>query len=108
MNDRQDQANDVQLKRILRDARPEPRLPPRFAESVWHRIERAEVESRSSEGWPWLLPWLSWMLRPKWALTGAMAIMLLGALVGLMHGAGDAHQAARDRYVASVAPQVLH
>lgn len=98
--------DDPRLRSLLRDARPAPDLPPGFQNSVWRRIEHADVKSAS------LLDrvdeLVAWLLRPRHALVGATALVLLGITIGVMQGGNLAHDLARDRYVAAVSPLTTH
>jgi len=101
------EAKEDRLKYVLHQARPDPALPPRFQETVWRRIERDELEPR----WPAALSRLerlvTLLLRPRLAIAGAVAMLLLGGVMGVMDGFADARHAARDQYVASVAPYAI-
>src|SRR5689334_8595567 len=94
---------DPALRALLREAMPGPALPPRFAESVWHRIERAEaIES------PSVLSWLDRLagvwLQPRLALATVAVVMIAGALLGFVMAGDQARDAARSSYVAFVSP----
>jgi hypothetical protein len=107
MNNRETESNESRLMRVLREARPEPALPPRFQESVWRRIEREDIKSESAQSRPRLDQLVSLLLSPRWAIAGVVAMLVLGGIIGVMDGSADARQAARDQYVASVAPHVI-
>jgi len=104
---RETEAIEDRLKRVLHQARPEPALPARFQESVWRRIEQNDLESERPETLPWLERWVALLLRPRLAIGGAVAILLLGGVMGVMDGSADARHAAREQYVASVAPHAI-
>jgi hypothetical protein len=106
MNETTLDADDTALRRLLRRSRVAPALPPRFQEGVWRRIETAAA-NRDAVARHWLDAVVNWLLRPKLALAGAAALMLLGAWMGVHEGAQGARQAAQARYVASVAPNAL-
>ena len=93
---------DVRLSDLLRQARPAPALPPRFEESVWRRIERQELPAATSAGW--LDQMVAALVRPRLAVAAIAAILLFGGILGTVDGTTDAREAARERYVASVAP----
>lgn len=97
---------DPRLHRLLRDARPAPDLPPGFQNAVWRRIEHADAKSVSLLDRVDAL--VAWLLRPRHALVGATALVLLGITLGVMQGGNLAHDLARDRYVASVSPLASH
>jgi hypothetical protein len=93
------------LTALLRANRPAPALPPRFQENVWRRIEQG----------PRSLPvvsWLEWLaslvLRPRFALATACALVLLGAVLGSFNGAAHARHNAQARYLAAVAMPASH
>ena len=88
--------------RLLREARPEEALPPRFAEGVWRRIRRIEAEASDAPGW--LVRVVNTLLQPRWAVAGLTALMVLGATLGTLRGQQTANDLARARYLATVAP----
>ena len=98
------EAKEDRLSQLLQQGRPAPALPPRFQESVWRRIERGDLASGPPTSAAWLERLVTLLLRPRVALVGAIAVLVLGGVMGVMDGAADARQAARDQYVASVAP----
>jgi hypothetical protein len=108
MNEHAEQTNEPRLRELLREARPAPPLPPRFQEAVWRRI--AETESAADPAGPltWLDLLVERLLRPRIALAGLVALLLIGGLAGVASGQAAARQAAQARYLASVAPQPLH
>jgi hypothetical protein len=97
---------EPRLQAILREARPDPELPPRFHESVWRRIECEEVGSEAVRSQHWLDQWVTLIVSPRLAMAGAAVMLLLGGILGVMDGSAAARQAARDQYVASIAPHV--
>jgi hypothetical protein len=94
-----------ELQGLLRAARPSPPLPPRFQENVWRRIERAEARPESSPSW--LDHLAAWLLHPRLAMAGAVALLLLGSVWGAWEGMDQARASVRTRYVASVSPDPL-
>jgi len=106
MNDDLNKSLDERVSRLLKQTRPEPVLPPRFEESVWRRIERQELPASSGAGW--LDQFAAILLRPRLATAAVIVLLLFGGILGAMDGAGHAREAARDRYVASVAPVTVH
>ena len=96
------------LGRLLREARPEPELPPGFQAAVWRRVERAEEAQVDSavvspgNWWRWLVP------QPRLMLALASIVLLVGATLGMRQGTQDAHLAAKARYVAAVSPVQFH
>jgi len=104
MQDERSETADNRLRTVLRGARPEPDLPSRFEESVWRRIERQETIESEPVGSAWLELLVARILRPRLAMAGIVVILVTGGVLGAMDGTVSARDAARDRYVASVAP----
>jgi hypothetical protein len=92
---------DPQLNALLREARVSPGLPPRFRENVWRRIEHTEAPAKTGS---WIEALAGLILRPKFALTAASAILLAGLLVGTWDGRLAARHDAQMNYLASVVP----
>ncbi len=94
---------DPALRSLLRETLPAPALPPRFAESVWQRIERAEAPAlQPSHSWLDLLA--SLVLRPRLALATIAVIMVAGSFLGFVSAGDEARDAARASYAATVSP----
>lgn len=93
--------DDTRLREVLREARTDPPLPPRFQEAVWRRVETA-----TSVPVPltWLEGLVERLLRPRVALAGMATVMLIGALAGVMSGMAGARENAQARYLAAVSP----
>lgn len=102
MNENSHLPEDPQLGALLREARTSPALPPRFQQNVWRRIENAEASAKPVS---WLDALAGLVLRPRYAMAFATAILLLGALAGTLQGCQVARQDAQMNYLASVAPQ---
>ena len=100
-------AKESRLTFVLREARPEPALPHGFRECVWRRIEQADLKAEREGDGVWLERLVTWLLRPRLAVAGAITALLLGGVVGVLNGAAEARQAAQDRYVTLVAPRVI-
>lgn len=96
--------DDARLGTLLREARNSPSLPPRFQESVWQRIEKAEAKSGGS----WMDMLAGWLVRPRLAVTVAAMVVLIGVGLGWSNGERLAHNQAQARYVTAVAPNALH
>jgi hypothetical protein len=94
-------AEDRQLQTLLRHHRPSPVLPPRFQQSVWRRIEDAEASAKAEF---WLDALAALILRPRFALATAAALVLAGVFMGAMDGRHEARHEAQMNYLASVAP----
>lgn len=101
MNDQINPSADAKLRGLLRETRAAPELPPGFERNVWRRIERTEPLPPQR---PWLEVIAAWFLRPRLALGGLAAVMILGAVLGTFSHAASAMDSARARYVTSVDP----
>jgi len=99
--------DDARLGALLREARNEPALPPRFQESVWRRIAKAEAPDTATSA-TWLDALAGWLLRPRLAVAVVAMLVLVGVGFGLNHGVQQARADAQARYVAAVAPNILH
>ena len=100
--------DEAKLSKSLREARPNPALPPRFHENVWRRIESAEESVAATSAAPWL-DWLArWLVRPRLAFTVAALLVLMGVGLGWNNGERLAQTEAQARYLAAVAPNALH
>jgi hypothetical protein len=92
---------DIKLQTLLRGNRPAPSLPPRFQQDVWRRIEDADLSARPAA---WLDALAALVLRPRFALAAATALVLAGIFLGALDGRQEARQEAQANYLASVAP----
>ncbi|MEY4387534.1 MAG: hypothetical protein RLY20_2817 [Verrucomicrobiota bacterium] len=99
MNTDKSNPNDAALRKILREGRPTPGLPPRFQANVWQRIERGESGANAS----WIEALAALVLKPRFAFATASALVLIGALLGMWEGSAHARQTAQARYIESVA-----
>jgi hypothetical protein len=97
-----DQAHDPRIRELLRQARMAPGLPPRFQEQVWRRIELAEAPVETGS---WLDRLANLIMRPRFALPAAAAVLLAGIVAGTLEGRLAARHDAQMNYLASVAPQ---
>jgi hypothetical protein len=97
---------DEELQSLLREVRPAPALPPRFAENVWRRIEAGERNSTSVES-GWLQGLAGWLLKPKLALALATVVVLAGVGMGWNVAQHQVQAEAQARYLAAVAPNSL-
>jgi hypothetical protein len=107
MNKENINLDDAKLSALLRESRAAPALPPRFQESVWRRIEDAEAPASSALALSWLEALAALVLRPRFALATATALVLAGALLGVRAGNLAANRAAQAQYLAAVAPAAL-
>jgi hypothetical protein len=99
---------DAALGALLRETRPHSELPPRFQENVWQRIERAEEAPASNATASWLDVLAGWILRPQLAFALAAVLVLVGVGFGWNSGERIARDESQARYLAAVAPNVLH
>jgi len=99
--------NEGPLRDLLRGARPAPPLPPRFQEGVWRRIEKAEATSEATSPVAWLDRLVERLLRPRFALAGITALLLVSGVAGVLSGTETAKQTAQARYLSAVAPNTV-
>jgi hypothetical protein len=99
--------NEARLRELLRQARPSPLLPPRFQESVWRRIERGEYAPGPVAPLAWLDALAGRLFRPRLALAGVAALLVLGGVLGVAQGTVEARHAARAAYLSAVAPNTI-
>lgn len=97
---------DAKLHALLRNSRPAPALPPQFEENAWRRIEAGE-RSSPSVGPGWLQSLASWLLKPKFALSLATVVVLVGVGLGWNAAQHRVQVEAQARYLAAVAPNSL-
>jgi len=90
---------DGTLGSLLRESRPAPGLPPRFQENVWKRIEHKE---QAAPVLSWVETLAALILRPRFALAAACALVLVGVTLGSLDGTSHARQDAQERYLAAV------
>lgn len=95
---------DARLSALLHESRATPSLPPRFQENVWRRIEDAEAPAVTMT---WFDALIARVLRPRFALATAAALLVVGAFLGAQNGSHVARQDAQVRYLAAVAPNSL-
>ncbi len=98
---------DARLGALLRESRVTPALPPRFQEGVWRRIEEAEAPAKTAGRIAWLEALAALVLRPRFALAAAAALIVAGTLLGVRESGQMAKQSAQARYLAVVAPNSL-
>src|SRR5689334_14434002 len=106
MNEENFNPDDPKLSALLRDSRATPSLPPRFQEGVWRRIEEGEAPVAAVRR-GWLDALVSWALRPRFAVSLALVLVVAGSLFGVHEGSQAARQDAQNRYLAAVAPNSL-
>src|SRR5262245_41359419 len=79
---KQSEFNDEKLNKVLREWKAKSALPPRFQDSVWHRIARAEAQSQPSV-WRVVVEWVkATMNRPVLAASFALVLLAIGATAG--------------------------
>ena len=96
--------DDAAFSALLRQARVSPSLSPRFQQNVWRRIEDAEAPEKSAT---WLEALANLILRPRFAVTAATALLLAGVFAGTLEGRQVVRHEAQMNYLASVAPHAL-
>ena len=96
--------DDGRLQALLRESRPAPPLPPRFQESVWRRIERAQAPAETVSLAEWLDRAVAWVFRPRLALAAAAAMLLVGIAIGITQAGSLANERAKRQYIAAVSP----
>ena len=104
MKENQLHPDDAKVSALLRQSRAAPSLPPRFQQNVWRRIEDAEAPVRPAS---WLDALAALILRPRFALAAATALVLAGVFMGALDGRHEARHDAQVNYLASVAPHSL-
>ena len=104
MNPPEPDTDDPKLTSLLRQAHPDPALPPRFQEGVWRRLERAERPTTATTSPGWFTRLLRNLRHPALAAAGLALVMLAGFSLGLRDGAGQVRRAEQIRYVAAVSP----
>jgi hypothetical protein len=98
---------DTKLNTLLQESRISPVLPLRFQENVWHRIKDAEVPDSSVPGLSWLDALAALVLRPRFALATAVALVVAGALLGARAGDLAVNQTAQVQYLTAVVPPAM-
>ena len=91
---------NASLRALVRESRPAPGLPPGFQTAVWRRIENAAAASQTH----WLDALAGWLFRPRLAVAGLAAVMLLGVASGAFTTMRAERLNAPARYAASVDP----
>jgi hypothetical protein len=94
-------SEDNKFQELLRGSRPSPAPPPRFQQNVWRRIEDAEATAKSES---WLDALAALILRPRFAVATATALLLAGVFAGMADGRQFARHDAQMNYLAAVAP----
>ncbi len=107
MNTANPEPNEARLRGLLRDARPAAPLPPRFQEAVWRRIEQAEAPRETAAPVAWLDRLVERCLRPRLALAGITALLLVSGVAGVLSGTQTAKEVAQARYLSAVAPSTV-
>jgi hypothetical protein len=95
-------ANDPELSALLRQARVAPGLPPRFQSNVWRRIRDNELTVPRES---WFESLANLVLRPRFAVVAASALLLAGIMAGTWEGRQLAKHEAQINYLTAVAPQ---
>ena len=98
------ETGDAPVRALLHAARPAPHLPLRFQESVWRRVAQAQALRGAVSPAEWLDRAATWLLRPRLALAGVAAMLLVGTAIGVRQGDRLAHDLAKEKYLAAVSP----
>jgi hypothetical protein len=96
--------DDSQVSALLRQARVNPSLPPRFQQNVWRRIEDAALPAKPVT---WLDALVALVLCPRFAVAAAAVLLLAGISAGTLEGRQAARHGAQMNYLAAVAPHAL-
>ena len=101
--------NDPRLRALLRECKVVSKLPPRFQEQVWRRIERHEQQpSVWSSLRTSLTHWIGAALpRPALAVSYVAVLLAVGASVGWTQARQEKARVSDEmslRYVSSVDP----
>ena len=107
MNKQNFNPDEAKLGALLREARANPSLPPRFQDNVWRRIESAEARTDSAGESIWFDAVVGLLLRPRLAFAVATLLVLTGVGLGWSRGEQLARHDAQARYLAAVAPNSL-
>jgi hypothetical protein len=99
MNDQNNNLDDIRIRALLNEARPQAELPPRFRENVWRRIDHGKAHAPSIT---WLEALASLLLQPRFAIPSIAMLLLMGTLIGSLNGQAEARLIAQERYVATV------
>jgi hypothetical protein len=97
--------NEEAFSRVLREWKIKNPLPPRFEESVWHRIQRSEAQGPAWKEWFSRLA--SALTRPALGTSYLAVLLLAGLLAGYWQArAANAQAEARlsARYVQVIDP----
>lgn len=100
--------DDGRLRTRLRESRPAPDLPPGFQNAVWRRLEQAEAATANVSLEEWLDRAVAWLLRPRLALAGVAAMLLVGFSIGALQSGSLANDMAKQQYLAAVSPRTAH
>ena len=107
MKSEQPPQNDEPVGKLLHEWKVTTPLPPRFAEGVWRRIDRADTAVNLSL-WDAFQHWLSTALpRPAFALAYVTMLLLTGIAAGYWQARGESSRLSGElstRYVQSVDP----
>jgi hypothetical protein len=104
MNEPSDPKNDP-LRNLLRSARPEPTLPPRFQEGVWRRLEKDDSPGLAApSAIARLESLIERLLLPRFALASLAVLLVAGGVTGILTSGSVAKAQAQGRYLSAVAP----
>jgi hypothetical protein len=98
--------DDKPLRKLLSEWRVNARLPARFQEQVWKRIENTELQTPNL----WTLIWNrmgATLTRPAFTVAYLAMLLLIGALAGHQQGQSKTERVRSDmqaRYIQMVDP----
>ena len=98
---------DKALSKLLRSAKENTSLPPRFQEAVWNRIECAQAQPQQTV-WQNMAAWVETSFRrPALAMAYVAVLLFAGIGVGYLQAEDKQSQTRselRTRYVQAVDP----
>jgi len=102
--------DEEKLSRLLKEWRTDVSVPPRFQESVWQRVERAQSSVKSSV-WTAIAHWIGHVLpRPALAVSYIAVVLTIGLTVGWAQARQTTSRVKSDlgeRYVQSLDPYLM-
>ena len=99
--------HDEPLRKLLKEWRTDAPLPPRFQETVWQRIERAQAPVPPSV-WAAIAHWIGTVLpRPALAVSYVAVLLTIGVTAGWAQARQETariHDELGQRYVRVLDP----
>jgi hypothetical protein len=106
MNHELQPPDNGRLIELLRESRPAPALPSGFQTAVWRRIERTQASGEAVSVVAGLAGAIARLLRPRLALAGVAALLVVGTSLGILQGRNLANDIAKQQYLAAVSPPI--